>query len=120
MKSIILRYFCHFQKTSQSKQPPNRRKFAQSGHPEPNSPLGVNYAPGASGPLLLFLRYLDEYGLLLGGPVPQEVEGHPASGVLGPRPAHVAFLVVRLGVGAAVALHENGVKCFAAPWSLLK
>jgi hypothetical protein len=26
-------HFCNFQKTAQSKQSPNRRKFAQSGHP---------------------------------------------------------------------------------------
>jgi hypothetical protein len=26
-------YFCHFLKTAQSKQSPNRRKIAQSGHP---------------------------------------------------------------------------------------
>jgi hypothetical protein len=26
-------YFCNFRKTAQSKQSPNGRKFAQSGHP---------------------------------------------------------------------------------------
>jgi hypothetical protein len=30
-----LGYFCHFQKAAQSKQPPSRRKFAQSGHLAP-------------------------------------------------------------------------------------
>jgi hypothetical protein len=29
----ILGYFHNFQKTAQRKQSPNRRKFAQSGHP---------------------------------------------------------------------------------------
>jgi hypothetical protein len=29
-------HFCNFQKNAQSKQPPNRRKFAQSGHPAHN------------------------------------------------------------------------------------
>jgi hypothetical protein len=29
-----LNYYCNFQNTSQSKELPNRRKFAQSGHPD--------------------------------------------------------------------------------------
>jgi hypothetical protein len=33
-----LRYFCNFSKTAQSKPPPNRRKFAQSG---PGLPDGI-------------------------------------------------------------------------------
>jgi hypothetical protein len=36
-----LRRFCHFQKAAQSKQLPDRRKFAQSGHP------GSKDEPGA-------------------------------------------------------------------------
>jgi hypothetical protein len=34
-KSQNLLYFCNFQTTAQSKQSPNRRKIAQSGHPVP-------------------------------------------------------------------------------------
>jgi hypothetical protein len=32
-KPYYLGYFCNFHKTNQSNQSPNRRKFAQSGHP---------------------------------------------------------------------------------------
>jgi hypothetical protein len=33
---VNLRYSANFQKTAPSKQPPNGRKFAQSGHPGAN------------------------------------------------------------------------------------
>jgi hypothetical protein len=39
-------YFCNFQKTTQSKQLPKKRKFAQSGHPAQNL-QAVNFMPRA-------------------------------------------------------------------------
>jgi hypothetical protein len=35
-------YFCNFQITAQSKQSPNERKFAQSGHPVGSQWLGTD------------------------------------------------------------------------------
>jgi hypothetical protein len=42
-----LGFFCNFQKTVQSKQSPNSRKFAQSGHPVyvHEGPLAVKQSP---------------------------------------------------------------------------
>jgi hypothetical protein len=42
MQKIV--YFCNLQKTTHSKQPPIRRRFAQSGHPAYNIGCQVDFA----------------------------------------------------------------------------